>query len=365
MTLKEPDFQDVLDARRVIQPHIHRTPLRRYPALCDLIGADVWVKHENFQVAGSFKVRGGLNLVARTTEAERARGFISASTGNHGQSVAFAARTHGSKATIVVPEGANPLKVAAMRALGARVLHHGPVFDVAREHAERMAIDDELRYVHPANEPHLIAGVATYTLEVHEDLGNIDYIFVPLGAGSGASGACIVSDTVSPSTRVVAVQSAEAPSAYLSWKQGELVDAQMETEAEGLATASSYEFPPGDTAQAPARLCRGERPADQRGRRPFHREHAQPDRIRRRVFPWRGDGDERDPGRQEGCHRRQRRQRLHGAASRFARGDSLRGCLQTLPFTLSLSNTPSVHPELVEGSRRCSWFDKLTTNGIR
>ena len=164
MTLKEPDFQDVLDARRVIQPHIHRTPLRRYPALCDLIGADVWVKHENFQVAGSFKVRGGLNLVARTTEAERARGFISASTGNHGQSVAFAARTHGSKATIVVPEGANPLKVAAMRALGARVLHHGPVFDVAREHAERMAIEEELRYVHPANEPHLIAGVATYTL---------------------------------------------------------------------------------------------------------------------------------------------------------------------------------------------------------
>ncbi len=243
MTLKEPVFQDVLDARRVIQQHIHRTPLRRYPALCDLIGADVWVKHENFQVAGSFKPRGGLNLVARTTEAERARGFITASTGNHGQSVAFAAVVNGSSATIVVPEGANPLKVAAMRAMGARVLHHGPVFDTAREYAEQMAIDDELRYVHPANEPHLIAGVATYTLEVHEDLGGIDYMFVPLGAGSGASGACIVSDTVSPSTRVVAVQSAEAPSAYLSWKRGELVDAQMETEAEGLATASSYELP--------------------------------------------------------------------------------------------------------------------------
>ena len=243
MTLKEPVFQDVLDARRVIQPHIYRTPLRRYPALSDLIGAEVWVKHENFQVAGSFKVRGGLNLVARTTEAERARGFISASTGNHGQSVAFAAGVYGSKATIVVPDGANPIKVSAMRALGARVLHHGPVFDSAREHAEQMAIEDELRYVHPANEPLLIAGVATYTLEVHEDIGEIDYMIVPLGAGSGVSGACIVSDAVSPSTKVIAAQSSGAPSAYLSWKRGDLVNAQMETEAEGLATSSSYELP--------------------------------------------------------------------------------------------------------------------------
>ena len=243
MTLKEPVFQDVLDARRVIQPHIYRTPLRRYPALSDLIGAEVWVKHENFQVAGSFKVRGGLNLVARTTEAERARGFISASTGNHGQSVAFAAGVYGSKATIVVPEGANPIKVSAMRALGARVLHHGPVFDSAREHAEQMAIEDELRYVHPANEPLLIAGVATYTLEVHEDIGGVDYLIVPMGAGSGVSGACIVSDAVSPSTKVIAAQSSGAPSAYLSWKRGDLVNAQMETEAEGLATSSSYELP--------------------------------------------------------------------------------------------------------------------------
>ena len=243
MTLKEPVFQDVLDARRVIQPHIYRTPLRRYPALSGLIGAEVWVKHENFQVAGSFKVRGGLNLVARTTEAERARGFITASTGNHGQSVAFAAGVYGSKATVVVPEGANPIKVSAMRALGARVLHHGPVFDSAREHAEQMAIEDELRYVHPANEPLLIAGVATYSLEVHEDIGGIDYLIVPLGAGSGVSGACVVSDAVSPSTKVIAAQSSGAPSAYLSWKRGDLVNAQMETEAEGLATSSSYELP--------------------------------------------------------------------------------------------------------------------------
>ena len=243
MTLKEPVFQDVLDARRVIQPHIYRTPLRRYPALSDLIGAEVWVKHENFQVAGSFKVRGGLNLVARTTEAERARGFITASTGNHGQSVAFAAGVYGSKATIVVPEGANPIKVSAMRALGARVLHHGPVFDSAREHAEQMAIEDELRYVHPANEPLLIAGVATYSLEIHEDIGGVDYLIVPVGAGSGVSGACIVSDAVSPSTKVIAAQSAGAPSAFLSWKRGDLVNAQMETEAEGLATSSSYELP--------------------------------------------------------------------------------------------------------------------------
>ncbi len=241
--MQEPTFQDVLKAQRVIRPHVYRTPLRSYPALSALIGADVWVKHENFQVAGAFKVRGGLNLVASTSREERARGFVTASTGNHGQSVAFAARVYGSRATVVVPEGANPLKVSAMEAMGARVIHHGPMFDAAREYAERLEVEDDLRYVHPANEPLLIAGVGTYSLEVHEDVGGIDYMIVPLGAGSGAAGACIVAGAVSPETKVIAAQSAAAPSAYLSWRQGKLVDAPMKTVAEGLATGSSYELP--------------------------------------------------------------------------------------------------------------------------
>ena len=241
--MHEPTFADVLDARRLIAPHITRTPLRRYPALCDLIGADVWVKHENFQILGAFKVRGGLNLIGRTSQEERSRGFVSASTGNHGQSIAFAARTFGSKATIVVPEGANPVKVASIEALGAKVIFHGNVFEAARERAEKLAADTGAGFIHSANEPLLIAGVGTCTLEVHEDLGGIDFIIVPLGAGSCASSACIVTDTVSPHTKVIAVQSAAAPAGYRSWKAGKLTPAPMDTVAEGLATSEGYELP--------------------------------------------------------------------------------------------------------------------------
>ena len=115
--LKEPTIRDVYAARRVISPYILRTPLRRYPGLCDLLDADVWVKHENMQVMGSFKPRGGLNWIGGSSQEERERGFVSASSGNHGQSIAFAAKTFGSTATIVVPENANPVKVAAMEGI--------------------------------------------------------------------------------------------------------------------------------------------------------------------------------------------------------------------------------------------------------
>jgi threonine dehydratase len=243
LELEEPTIADVLSARRAIEPYIHRTPLRHYPLLSDLIGGEVWVKHENMQILGSFKVRGGLNLVSRVPEAERRCGFVTASTGNHGQSVAFAARTFGASARIVVPVGANPVKVRAMESLGATVIRHGDVFEQSREHAERLAGEEGYRYVHPANEKHLIAGVATYSLEVHEDLSGIDYLIVPVGAGSGASGACIVSAAVAPATRVLAVQAAAAPAAYASWKSGSLLDAPMKTAAEGLATGSAYELP--------------------------------------------------------------------------------------------------------------------------
>ncbi|MEX0762515.1 MAG: pyridoxal-phosphate dependent enzyme [Dehalococcoidia bacterium] len=241
--MQQPTFADVLDARRMITPYVHRTPTRRYPVLSDMLDADVWVKHENFQVLGAFKVRGGLNLVGRAPDNHRKSGFISASTGNHGQSVAFAAATFGSSATIVVPEAANPLKIRAMQALGADVIQHGAFFEESRELAERMAEERGARFVHPANEPLLIAGVGTYSLEIHEDLGEIDYIVVPLGAGSGAAGACIVTDAMSPHTKVIAVQAASAPAAYESWKQGRLVTVGMQTAAEGLATGGAYELP--------------------------------------------------------------------------------------------------------------------------
>ena len=245
--LPEPNIQDVLDARRKIAEHVHRTPLRHVPGLSELLNADVWVKHENMQLLGAFKVRGGINLVSRTSAEERARGFVTASTGNHGQSIAYAARQFGAKCTIVVPVGANPIKIASMRSLGAIVVEHGPTFDEAREYSESLAREEGMRYVHPANEPLLVAGVGTYTLEIHEDLDNIDYIIVPVGAGSGACGASIVTKYLSPETKVVGVQSEAAPSVQLSWAKmkGPTVDAKMETAAEGMATGSSYDYPVG------------------------------------------------------------------------------------------------------------------------
>jgi threonine dehydratase len=187
--VEEPTIVDVLRARRRIAPHLPHTPLYRYGALDAATCAQVWVKHENHQPVGAFKVRGGVNLVAALDPAARAVGLIAASTGNHGQSVAYAARLYGADAVVCVPEGANPGKVESMRALGARVVFHGRDFDEAREHCERLAAAHGYRYVHSGNEPLLIAGVATLTLEILEDAPDIEVVVVPVGGGSGAAGA--------------------------------------------------------------------------------------------------------------------------------------------------------------------------------
>src|ERR1043166_6363104 len=169
-----PTIADVLDAKRRIAPYLRPTPLYRYAALDELLGADVYVKHENHQPVGAFKVRGGVNLISQLAEEERARGVISASTGNHGQSIAYAAQLFGVPATICVPENANPVKVDSMRGLGATVVFHGRDFDDAREHCEQLARDRGYRYVHSGNEPLLIAGVGTETLEILEEQPHVD-----------------------------------------------------------------------------------------------------------------------------------------------------------------------------------------------
>jgi threonine dehydratase len=238
-----PTLADVLEARRRIAPHLRPTPLYENAALGELLGADVFVKHENHLPTASFKVRGGINLVSQLGDAERERGVVSASTGNHGQSIAYAARLFGVRATICIPEGANPVKVASMRALGAELVVHGRDFDDAREHCERLAAEHGYRYVHSGNEPLLIAGVGTYTLELLEDEPGIDVIVVPVGGGSGAAGACVVASAVKPDVRVIGVQSDAAPAAYRSWREGRLVEDRMETFAEGLATRTAFELP--------------------------------------------------------------------------------------------------------------------------
>ena len=236
-------FADILSARRAISPYVSRTPLRHYPSLSDALGAEVYLKHENYQVTGAFKVRGGINLVSRLSEEDKARGIICASTGNHGQSIAYAGRLFGVRAIIVVPEGANPGKVEAMRDFGAEVIFHGADFDESREHVERLCAEFGYRYIHSGNEPDLIAGVGTYAVEIIEDLPDVEVIFVPVGGGSGACGTAIAAKTINPAIQVIAVGAAKAPAAYLSWKSGELVEASMETAAEGLATRTAFEMP--------------------------------------------------------------------------------------------------------------------------
>ena len=215
-----PTLADVLKARRVIAPHLPVTPALEPAGLAVALGCRAVLKCENLNPTGAFKVRGGINLIASLSPDTRARGVVAASTGNHGQSVAYAARLFGCKATIFMPEAANQLKVLATAALGAEVIETGRDFDAARLAAEEHAAHLGLRYIHSANEPLLVAGVGTAALELLEAAPDLDVIFVPLGGGSGVLGAGTVARAVNPAIRVVGVQAEGAPSVYHSWREG-------------------------------------------------------------------------------------------------------------------------------------------------
>jgi len=241
--LQMPTLADIQAARKRLRGYLEPSPLRNYPAIDRLVGTQVWVKHDNLLPTGAFKVRGGINLVSRLDAMIRARGVVAASTGNHGQSVAFAAQLFGVKALICSPEGANPVKVEAMRDLGAEVVLVGRDFDDAREHCERLAAEHGYRYIHSGNEPDLIAGVATHTVELLEERPDVEVILVPVGGGSGAAGACIAAKSIRSDIEVIAVQSTAAPTAHDSWRAGKLVERPNTTTAEGLATRTAFELP--------------------------------------------------------------------------------------------------------------------------
>ena len=241
---QRPTFQDILHARRIVSRYLPRTPLLPSLSLSQMLGFQMYIKYENHQPIGAFKVRGGLNLVASLGAGERARGVITASTGNHGQSIAYAARTFGVRAVILMPEEANPDKVEALLNLGAEIVFHGRDFEDARLKAEQMARDQGMYYVHAANEPLLIAGVGTIGLEIVEDLPDVQTIIVPIGAGSGVCGNAIVAKSVNPKIRVIGVQSEKAPCVYLSWHAQRMVETpSCDTFAEGLATRTPFELP--------------------------------------------------------------------------------------------------------------------------
>ncbi|MBZ5556730.1 MAG: threonine dehydratase [Acidobacteriia bacterium] len=243
--MQPPTLKDVYAARERVYRVVRPTPLMRHPLLSAETGLDVVVKHENHNPTGAFKVRGGLNLIGSLPADER-RGVITASTGNHGQSIALACQRDGVPCTIVVPVGNNPDKNAAMRAYGAELLEFGRDFDEARERVEQLQHERGLRYVHSANEPLLLAGVGTYALEIFEEQPDADVILVPIGGGSGACGCAIVRTGVGSRAKVIGVQAERADAFTRSWRTGtRIVGDKVDTFAEGVATRVTFDLPFG------------------------------------------------------------------------------------------------------------------------
>lgn len=238
-------YADVLAARERLAPYLTPTPLREYPQLNELVGSGirVWVKHENHHPTQSFKIRNGLAVVTSLTAAERARGAIGASTGNHGQGVAYAGKMLGVPVAICVPERNNAEKNAAIRALGAELIETGAIYDETVVACARIQAARGMTLVHSTNHPQVVAGAGTMTLEILEQQPDIEAIVIALGGGSQAVGAMTVVRERSPGVQVYAVGASGAPAQYESWKQGRRLERQqVKTFAEGIATGSAYEM---------------------------------------------------------------------------------------------------------------------------
>ncbi|MFL5241997.1 MAG: threonine dehydratase [Gemmataceae bacterium] len=235
--MNPPTYADIVAAAPLVHRFLKPTPLYEWPALSQMLGCRFFLKHENHTPTTAFKVRGGIYLVSRLSQDQKSKGIIACTTGNHGQSLAYACRLFDVRCVLVVPVKNNPDKVAAMRALGAQVIEHGQDYDEAREHCEAIRHKENLRYVHSANEPDLIAGVGTYALEIFDELPDPDVVLVPVGLGSGICGAALVAAERRPETKVIGVQAEEAPAMTLSLRAGRPIETETpRTFAEGMAT---------------------------------------------------------------------------------------------------------------------------------
>lgn len=222
--------------RAIVYRHMSPTPAYTWPLLSERTGTEVWVKHENHTPVGAFKVRGGLVYLSglKVTQPDL-EGVISATRGNHGQSLAYAASKVGMKAVIVVPEGNSPDKNRAMEALGAELIVHGADFQEALEFTQGLAEERGLYMIGPFEKP-LMRGVATYALEFFEQAGNLDAVYVPIGMGSGACGLITVRDALGLKTEIIGVVAENAPAYALSFEKGEVVSTNSsDTLADGVA----------------------------------------------------------------------------------------------------------------------------------
>jgi threonine dehydratase len=232
-----PDRPAIEDAARIVYAAMPPTPQYAWPQLAQSLGAEVWVKHENHTPVGAFKVRGGLVYFDGLIRAagERCSGVIGATRGNHGQSMAFAAKRAGLRCVVVVPRGNSREKNAAMRALGAELVEHGDDFQAAREHAAQLAQAERLHYV-PSFHTDLVRGVATYWAELFNAVPDLDLVYVPIGQGSGINACVAARNAYAPKTRIVGVVSAHARCYALSFAAGRVIEAPVTTQlADGLA----------------------------------------------------------------------------------------------------------------------------------
>jgi threonine dehydratase len=230
---------EIIKASKNVYRYLSPTPLRYYQQLSKKIAASIWLKHENHNPTCAFKVRGGINLLAQLTQSQREAGLYTASTGNHGQSIAYASQVFQAKAVIYVPQNANPGKVAAMQSYGAQVVHFGDNFDQCRAAAQEAANKNKGLFIGPTDEI-LINGVGSYGLEIINDLPEVDVIIVPVGAGSGICATSIVAKTINPKIKIIGVQSAQAPAQQRSWKNNQQIEADVNTIAEGVATGVPF-----------------------------------------------------------------------------------------------------------------------------
>ena len=217
LTLGREDF---LRARENVAPHVHRTPILTSRTLSEITGFDVRLKAELFQKGGAYKVRGPMNKIARLSDEERARGVICSSAGNHSQGVAIAARQYGVRAVVVMAENATPSKIAATEGYGAKVILHGSIWDEANEKAIELMESEGLTYIHPFDDPDLIAGQGTVGLEILEDAPDVELVIVPIGGGGLISGISMAVKSSRPDVRVVGVESSGAPAMKLSVEAG-------------------------------------------------------------------------------------------------------------------------------------------------
>ena len=234
-------ISETIRSRSIVQQYVKPTQLLYYEGLSKLLGANIYIKHENHNPTGTFKIRGGVNLMHHLKQ-KGITGVITFSTGNHGLSIATAAKWFGLTAVVVVPKNNNPVKNRAIIECGAELVEAGATFEEASLTVDELCRERDLYYAHPANEPLIINGVGTEFLEIVEDLPDIDVMIVPLGAGSEAAAAITTLRAFRPDIKIIAVQAKDSPAAYNSWQKNEICHAANTTFAGGFATGKAYEL---------------------------------------------------------------------------------------------------------------------------